>query len=119
MQQVAAPAPCPLSGDVRAPVRRRSVARRITGLPNGQHLAVPDPAGTLDDELDLAVAHWRTVGTHTDGTLARLTETTAAFTRRLHAQGVTSYTEVSPVHAAAFVSARTRHGAAPELATRH
>jgi hypothetical protein len=95
------------------------VARRITGLPNGQHLAVPDPAGTLDDELARVVAHWRTVDTHADGSLARLLETTAAFTRRLNAQGIASFTEVSPAHAAAFVSARTRHGAAPELATRH
>jgi integrase/recombinase XerC len=95
------------------------VARRITGLPNGPQLAVPDPAGTLDDELARAVAHWRTAGTHTDGSLARLLETTAAFTRRLHAQSVATYSEVSPAHAAAFVSARTRHGAAPELATRH
>jgi hypothetical protein len=119
MQPGEAPAPWPPSEDVRAPVRRRSVARRITGLPNGQHLAVPDPAGTLDDELARAVAHWRAVGTHTDVSLARLLETTAAFTRRLHAQGVATYTEVSPAHAAAFVSARTRHGAAPELATWH
>jgi integrase/recombinase XerC len=58
-------------------------------------------------------------GTHTDGTLARLTETTAAFARRLHAQGIGSFTQVTAADAAAFVGARTRQGAAPELATRH
>ncbi|MGZ6818329.1 MAG: tyrosine-type recombinase/integrase [Blastococcus sp.] len=82
-------------------------------------MAVPDSAGTLDDELARAVALWRTAGTHTDGTLARLLETTAAFVRRLRAQGVGSFTAVTPAHAASFVSARTRHGGAPELATRH
>jgi site-specific recombinase XerD len=95
------------------------VARRITGLPNSQHQAVPGPTGTLNDELARALEQWRTAGTHTDGTLARLTETTAAFARRLHVQGIGSFTQVTPADAAAFVSARTRHGAAPELATRH
>lgn len=95
------------------------MARRITGLPNGEHQVVPDSAGTLDDELARAVAHWQSAGTHTDGTLARLLETTAAFARRLQAQGVGSFTEVTPAQATAFVSARTRHGATPELATRH
>ncbi len=95
------------------------MARRITGLPNGEHHAVKGPAGTLDDELALALEQWRTGGTHTDGTLARLTETTDAFARRLHAQGTGSFTQVTSADATAFVGARTRHGASPELATQH
>jgi site-specific recombinase XerD len=95
------------------------VAFRITGLPCDGQTAAQEQADTLDDQLARAVEHWRATSTHTDGSFARLVETTGSFTRRLAAQGVTTFRDVAPRQAQGFVAARTRHGAAPELATRH
>ena len=90
------------------------MAFRITGLPCDGQTAAQEQADTLDDQLARAVEHWRATSTHTDETgLARLVETTSSFTRRLAAQGLATFRDVSPAQAQGFVSARTRHGAAP------
>jgi site-specific recombinase XerD len=62
---------------------------------------------------------WQTSGTHTEQTLARMSETIRRFTFRLDAEGYTTLASVTPAAARAFVDAATRAGQPPELATRH
>jgi integrase/recombinase XerC len=75
---------------------------------------VPIPRALL-----LVQRRWRADGLHTDQTIARMSETVNRFASRLLSTGATSFAGVTYGEVASFVTARTRAGSEPELATQH
>jgi site-specific recombinase XerD len=95
------------------------MARRVPEHPTpAPPSAVPVRPG-VGAALDLVLCHWFATGTHSTQSQARMGETAVRFQNRLRATGIGSFTEVTPVDAAAFINAPTRTGRAPQLATRH
>lgn len=74
---------------------------------------------TMADELDEVLLVWQVSEVHTALTLSKMTETAHRFAGRLSAQGVRSFTQVTPGQAAAFVLAPLADGRPPEIPTRH
>ena len=104
------------------------MARRLTDIYNSAHApsarcASPSPplSGSEDlfDVQRRVVAAWAAAGAHSEQTLARMGETTHRFARRLRAQGVASFCDVTPAHAQGFIHAPIAGGTAPEIATQH
>ena len=105
------------------------MARRMTDVYNSAtHTPAAAPSPVLvpssrpEDLLAVqqrVVAAWADAGAHSEQTLARMGETTRRFARRLQAQGVASFSDVSPGHARGFVHAPVAGGTAPEIATQH
>lgn len=91
-------------------VRGMSVSRRHGGVAVGRG---------LKDDVETALAAWRTSGEFTDQTLLRSRELVTRFVRRLGAEGVSSVSQITPRHCRGFIEAPTREGRAPELATMH
>jgi integrase/recombinase XerC len=73
----------------------------------------------LGEAVARTLTCWQTSQTHTEQTLARMSETVRRFAFRLDATGVHDLQGVTPRAARAFVDAATRGGQPPELATRH
>jgi integrase/recombinase XerC len=105
------------------------MARRLTDVYNSAtHTpstwsTSPSPLSSGSEDLvDVqrrVVAAWAAAGAHSEQTLARMGETTHRFARRLQAQGVASFSDVSPGHARGFIHAPVAGGTAPEIATQH
>ena len=95
------------------------MARRLPAHPTpAPPAAAPVPLGIVA-ELDLVLVHWFATGAYSTQTQARMGETATRFQHRLLATAVSSFAEVTPTDAAAFITAPTRTGRPPRLATRH
>ncbi len=88
-------------------------------VPSSTDLARSLPSMPLGAAVNLVLADWRARREHTDQSLDRMSETVRRFERRLEACGIATTAEVGAADVVEFVNAHTRHGAAPQLATRH
>jgi integrase/recombinase XerC len=82
----------------------------------------PDIAGdtaAIEYLISAAVAAWRTDGSFTEQTVARMSEVATRFARRLAAVGVSRHDGVNADVCRSFIDAPTRTGAEPTAATRH
>ena len=79
-----------------------------------------DHAATdLAFEVAQVVEEWTTSAEHSEQTRMRMSETVTRFARHASARGVRRLAEVQPCDARTFITALTRHGQEPELATQH
>ena len=90
------------------------------------HPAVPPLPGTAPSptcrpgvEVRQVLQAWATSCEHSEQTRTRMSETVTRFARHASARGVRRLSEVSAADARAFITAPTRHGQEPELATQH
>ena len=92
-----------------------------TGSATAAAHSAGDSQGAAELELALprVLEHSTLAGAHSEQTLLRMTETVHRFRQRLAATTCRSFAEVRPADVVGFVDAPTRHGALPELATRH
>lgn len=79
----------------------------------------PRPGAPLGDQVAAALRVWKSRGEFSEQTLLRATETVGRFQKRLVASGVTRAEDVTTSDCLGFIDAITKHGTAPELATRH
>jgi integrase/recombinase XerC len=73
----------------------------------------------MDDELDAVMLIWQVSDLHSEQTYLRMTETVNRFSARLAAQGISTFTTVTPEQAAGFVLAPLADGRTPEVHTQH
>ncbi|MGB8650072.1 MAG: site-specific integrase [Mycobacteriales bacterium] len=73
----------------------------------------------LDAAVTAVLTYWTRSGIHSVQTQVRMSEIVLRFSTRLQSLGLRDFAAVTPAEAAAFVTAPTRHGRHPELATQH
>lgn len=76
-------------------------------------------AAVLDTQVETALRGWAESDDFTEQTQARAAETASRFVRRLHAQGVEDFTQVTRAHCEGFLQAPTVEGRSALLATQH
>lgn len=97
---------------------------RITSHRSPLPPPMPAPGGSqggfeLEAEVSQVLQAWAAACEHSDQTRTRMSETVTRFTQHAGARGLRRLREVGSADARAFITALTRDGREPELATQH